>query len=563
MPRSIANENERRQFAERRDQLFALCTEHEQRCLIRLARWYQSHWDRLLRRPNLFASYVDAAFTLRYHSWMVASKPHLLLATWIWTMARLGRGINALENLVCAWSQRRCIAFLRASVGPRNDDVLLGVVDFLRVLPVHVGAPWVQKPFQDRLAALTTACMASPSVSAGRRMDAAMRCIDRSHRPENHSLPDGARHVRKQCWPLLLELAQEDMQAALRIVDQQQSRHGKANGFSTMDLHEAPRLASQLAQTLQPHRPAFATMLLRASIQYASFQRDRLTGEPAAGLERVMDESCRVLADWIASQGRVDDEEVLAVIGQLFQYGNPADAYWAALPGRALEIICRLPTPDQDRKLTVLALVAFYGDTADPASAEKARRMFDERVQLKLENLELEAWDRQRDSDDLFSTIGGAVWELSGALEVLEDKQGSMRNRRIKAMPVHPLACIFQARLDQLVQRLLVREPAVALHQLARIAAYVRHEALFRRQHAVLREQFSLRAPLFPEDAGRALNTLIKSGGYSQSDDEMYRKTVCKETFEALLPLLESLSPEAAVHARTGVRWRPRGYGDI
>jgi hypothetical protein len=52
---------------------------------------------------------------------------------------------------------------------------------------------------------------------------------------------------------------------------------------------------------------------------------------------------------------------------------------------------------------------------------------------------------------------------------------------------------------------------------------------------------------------------VIKSCGYSQSDDEIYRKAVCKETFEAMLPLLESISPEAAAHARTGIGWSPRG----
>jgi hypothetical protein len=391
-------------------------------------------------------------------------------------------------------------------------------------------------------------------------MDAAMRCIDRSHRPENQSLPDGTRHVRKQCWPLLLELTQEDMQAALHIVDEQKSRHGKANGFSTMDLHEAPELASQLARTLRPYRPAFAAMLLRESIQYSSFQRDRLTGEPAAGLQRVIDESCRVLAEWIVPNGGVDDEEVLAVIRQLFQYGNPADAYWTALPARALELISCLPSRERDRRLNMLALVAFYGETVDPNSAEKARRLFDDWVKLKLENLELEARDRERDRDDLFSTIGHAIWDLSGSLNVLEDKRGSMRNRRVAAAPVHPLARTFETRLDQLVQRLLAQEPAVALHQLARIAAYVRHEALFRKYQALFQEQFSKRAPLFPEDAGRALKTVIKSNGYSQSDDETYRKSICKETFEAMMPLLESVSPEAAAHARSGVGWSPRAH---
>ncbi len=558
IPRSITNENERRQFAEKRDRLFELCTEPEQCCLLALADWYESHWHRLIARPNIFATCVEASFKLRY-LWMAGPRPHPLLVARIHSMAVIGRAINAVEKLIGAWSQWRCIAFLRSSVQPGNEDVLLGVVDYLRALPLQVGLPWAKRPLQDRLAALTTSCMFSPRVSAYRRMDAAMRCIDRNYVPKNYSLPDGTNHVRKQCWPLLLELAHEDMQAALHIVDEQKARHGKANGFSTMDLHEAPELAYQLARALWPHRPAFAAVLLRESIQYASFQRSRLSGEAVAVLERVMDASCRLLAEWIAPDVGIADDEVLQSINQLFWYGNPADAYWTSLPARALELVRRLPRRERGRRLRLIAQVAFYGEATDPASAKEAHALFDEWVKQELESLQLTDWDREKDNDDLFSTVGHAVWEMSRSLEVLEDKRGSMRNRRIAAAPDHPLVGTFEMRLEHFVQRLLAQESDVALHQLGRIAAYVHHEGLFRKHHALFREQFAQRAPLCPEDAGRALKTVIRSCGYSQSDDEMYRKAVCKETFEAMLPLLESISPEAAAHARTGVGWNPRG----
>jgi hypothetical protein len=390
-------------------------------------------------------------------------------------------------------------------------------------------------------------------------MNAAMRCIDRNYEPKNYALPDGTNHLRKQCWPLLLELTQEDMQAALHIVDEQKARHGKASGFSTLDLHEAPELAFQLARVLRPHRSAFAAVLLRESIQYSSFQRSQLTGEPAAVLERVMDASCRLLAEWIAPDVGIPDDEVLQSIHQLLWYGNPADAYWATLPARALELVRRLPERELNRRLRVIAQVAFYGEATDPAAAKEAHALFDEWVTLELERVQLMEWDRERDRDDLFSTVGHAVWEMSRSLEVLEDKQGSMRNRHIAAAPDHQLVRTFEMRLEPFVQRLLSQEPAVALHQLGRIAAYIHHEGLFRKYHALFREQFTQRAPLFPEDAGRALKTVIKSCGYSHSDDEIYREAVCKETFEAMLPLLESISPEAAAHARKGVGWSPRG----
>lgn len=558
IPRSIANENERRQFTEKRDRLFALCTEPEQRCLLALADWYESHWHRLIARPNIFATCVGASFDLRYQ-WMPGPKPHPLLVAWIQTMAVVGRTINAVENRIGAWSQWRCIAFLRSSVQPGNEDVLVGVVDFLRVLPLQVGVSWAKRSLQDRLAALTTSCMESPRVSARRRMDAAMRCIDRNYEPKNYALPDGTTHLRKQCWPLLLELTQEDMLAALHIVDEQKVRHGKANGFSTLDLHEAPELAYQLARALRPHRSAFAAVLLRESIQYSSFQRSRLTGEPATVLERVMDESCRLLAEWIAADVGIADDDLLQSIHHLLWYGNPSDAYWATLPARALELVRRLPQHELNRRLRLVAQVAFYGEAVDLAAAQEAHALFDEWVTLELDRLQLMEWDRERDRDDLFSTVGHAVWEMSRSLEVLEDKQCSMRNRHIAAAPDHRLVRTFEMRLEPFVQRLLSQEPAVALHQLGRIAAYIHHEGLFRKYHVLFREQFTQRAPLFPEDAGRALKTVIKSCGYSQSDDEIYRKTVCKETFEVMLPLLESISPEAAAYARTGVGWSPRG----
>lgn len=562
VPRSIINENERREFAARRDRLFALCTQPEQRCLHALAEWYASHWHRLLYRPNRFDECVRASYKLRY-LWLGGPKPHPLLVAWIHTMAGIGHSINAAESRICAWSQWRCIAPLRSSVQPGDEEVLLGVVDFLRSLPLQVGESWSGGRLEDRLAALTTNCMTSPRVSARRRMDAAMRCIDRQHEPKNYSLPKGTAHLREQCWPLLLELTQEDMQAALHIVDEQKARHGKVSGFSTLDLRDAPQLAYQLARALRPHRSAFAAMLLCKSIHYLSFQHSGLTGEPATVLERLMDESCRLLAEWIAPGVDMADDEVLASIFMLFWHGNPSDLYWATLPARALALARRLPEREANRRLrlSMSAEVAFYGETTDAAAADEAHTLFGEWVTRELDRLQVTEADREHGQFDGFLdgvfTVGDAVCDMSQALEVLDDKRGSMRNRHIAAAPDHRLVHTFEMRLEIFVQRLFSQKPAVALVQLGRIAAHIHHEGLFRRCHALFRKEFVLRAPLFPEDAGRVLKTVIQYCGYSQSDDDMYRKVVCRETFEAMLPLLESISPEAAAHARTGVGWSP------
>lgn len=558
VPRDLADGNERHAFAGQRDRLFAHCTGAEQRCLLALADWYGRHWHRLIGRPNVFDTCVAASFELRY-TWLPGPKPHPVLVAWIRSMALVGRAIAGVEGRIGAWSQWRCLALLRSCVAPGDEDVLLGVVDFLRALPLQVGALWEQAPLQDRLAALTRDCMASRHVSARRRMDAALRCIDRNHDPVRHALPDGTNDLRRQCWPLLLELAREDLPAALHVVDAQAARQGQATALSTLDLHEAPELAYQLAMALHGHRPAIAAGLLRESVQYASFQRSRLTGEPAAGLERVMDASCRLLADWIAPAAELPDDDVLQSIHQLFCYGNPADPYWAALPPRALALVRLHPGLALERRLRLLAQVAFYGAGCAPRAAEEALALFDGCVAATFASLQLTDADRQADRVDLWSTVGMAVSDMSRPLQLVEDKQLSMRNCRIAASPRHPLVDAFAARMDQFDARLLAQEPAHALHQLALAAVNTHHEGLFRRQHGRLRDRIQERAPRFPDDAGHALKTVIQSCGGSQAGDQAYRQTVSQETFEALLPLLESISPEAAAHARTGVRWNPRG----
>lgn len=58
-----------------------------------------------------------------------------------------------------------------------------------------------------------------------------------------------------------------------------------------------------------------------------------------------------------------------------------------------------------------------------------------------------------------------------------------------------------------------------------------------------------------PVDAGLALKTLIRYKGYSQTDDDLYRKQVCQDLFDALVPSLDAVSADDAAVARSGIGW--------
>ena len=134
-----------------------------------------------------------------------------------------------------------------------------------------------------------------------------------------------------------------------------------------------------------------------------------------------------------------------------------------------------------------------------------------------------------------------------------------MRNRHIAASPSHPLLHLVETQLQVFLARLLKVEPACALSNLVLLTLALSNETLIRKHHRMLQEEFKALAGDYPADAGHALKKLIQHCGYSQMDDEMYRKELCKESFNVLLPLLESISSADAAVARTGIGWSPRG----
>lgn len=275
----------------------------------------------------------------------------------------------------------------------------------------------------------------------------------------------------------------------------------------------------------------------------------------------MVDASCRLLAEWLAADGGAADDDALPGIWVLLRYGNPADPYWAHLPARALPLVRRMPEYPFDRRLSWLADIALYAGGIDTTVADEAHALFGESLQLALESAQFTDWDWDGNRDDLFCVVSHPVSALSESLKVLEATPLSLRNRHVAAAPDHRLVRTFAMGLETFVRRLTATEPACALHQLGRIAASIRHEDLFRRCHVLFREQFVRLAPLFSEDAGCALKAIIKKACTDETAEEGgCRKKVCEETFDALLPLLESIAPEAAKHARTSDIRRARGH---
>lgn len=538
-------EKERRPLIERRDKLFLLCTPAEQQCLIELARWYESHRLEISGEPNIFKQSFSAVFHHRHFPW-ANSKPGLIVRI----LAKFSGIVYKVERWNSQRFQTNFIARMHSVVNEGDEDVLLGVINFFRILPLDMGFDG-QRAFANKLDAMTSQCVASHCVCASKRFDAVQRSVQSTYGPmgSQHGLADP--NLRKHAWLLLLETAHEDMEAAVRLIDEHwdQTPARPPEILMSLHLHETPELAYQLAVKLKPHRPGFAVDMLRESILYASYQLKSLDQSAALAMEKVMDASCRLLADWTLATSLAGAKGSLRAMDRLFQYGNPEEGYWQKIPQEYLAVIKGLEPAEQDKQLRPLAQVVFYGDRFSPLVAE-AHELFKTCVSRRL------GVPRRRDRE---WGLAGDIRDVCGSLSILEDKVMSLRNRRIAASPDHPLLHTVDEQLQEFLERLLSNEPASALSHLVSLTLALSNQTLIRKHHQILRDEFEARARDFPTDAGLALKQLIKYCGYSQMDDEMYRKDLCRESFNALLPVLEGISPTDAAVARTGIGWSPRG----
>jgi hypothetical protein len=401
---------------------------------------------------------------------------------------------------------------------------------------LDIGAYGAPIGSNERIKVLAEKWITSSRVPASRRFDAVVRCL------HWQTLSRHASDLRGYPWRLLLEVAQEDMGSALALIDEHWGQTRSPQILMSLALHEMPELAFQLAVKLKPHRSAFAMDMLCTSIFYASFRFEGLDAPSTAALEEVMDASCRLLATWTFNSS-TDTPSVPRAAECLFRFGNPDEDYWQQIPRKCLAEITNLPQPEQDEQLWLLAQIVFYGKDSPPIM-EKAHELFEAGVARQLGGI-----------PERGSGYSHSVFAISGYLSIIENKTLAFRNRRVAACPDHFLLDTLEKQIDFLLEKLLLGEPFAALQHIASLALAVRNEQLFRKYHRVLREEFDARACNFPADAGRALKSVIAYCGYSQVDDEMYRKELCRESFEAMLPVLEKISPEDAAIARTGIGW--------
>lgn len=540
LPRRKLSPQERQSFIERRDRIYSLCTPSEQKCLLKLAHFYDSYRHELvsLGRPSIFAQSSEAVFYHRYFPWKI-QKPSLAIRG----LAEISILINKAERWHAKRSQAAFISYLSDIFDKDAKDVLLGVIQFCLALPLEIGWFDGQRAFEDQLNALAAKCISSDDVSALRRFEAAQRCIQ--WEPQSH--PQYAFELRNHMWRLLFEVAHEDMSSALALIDEHWNQTRPPQIFISGCLHETPELAYQLAVKLKPHRREFAADMLCQSIFYASFQLEKVDQPSATLLEKVMDASCRLLADWTSESPSMDSSAMLRSIAQLFWFGNPDDDYWKVIPRTCLAIINELSPAEQDKQLHLLAQIIFY-ESSVPSLVDEAQQLFQTCVARRLSRIK--EWEWSGSSD---------VGDVCRSLSILEDKTSSVRNRHIAAHPNHFLLFTVEKQLEYLLDRLVSEEPSNALKHIVSLLLALSNENLIRKFHQLLREEFEVRARNFPADAGIALMSLIQYCGYSQSDDEMYRKELCEESFQVLLPALEGISPSDAAIARTGIGWSPRG----
>lgn len=530
-------------FIEHRDHVFMLCTPIEQSCLINLASWYGLSRQKIFSKPNIFTESFYAVLLYRLYPWANQKPPAIVRA-----LAKISGLIFEAERLIGQRSQRNFIAYLRLLVDRNDADVMLGVVHFLRALPLEIGFDGQRKLEQD-LDAIREKCVLNGKVSALRRFDAVQRCILRSAHANDSAARDSANGLRKYVWQLLLEVAEEDIDAAVRLVDEQLTQRQTATIFTTLDLHAAPELAYRLAVKFKPSRVEFAVTMLQTSIFDLSWQLKKLEGPPSAALEKVMDASCSLLAAWTFETSAMDSRSVLLSIDRLFQFGKPEDSYWSGLSHKCVNTIQGLNGAEQDNQLGLLAQIIFYGDK-NSELVDEARELFSACISRRI----------GRPEDSPFGLESG-ISDVCRSVSILEDKFLSLRNRHISANPDHFLLKIVEGHIQDAFDRLLTSEPSAALQHMVSLTLELSNETLIRKHHRILRDEFSVRARSFPNDAGHALKKLIQYCGYSQLDDEMYRKEICQESFTMLLPILDGLSPADAAVARTGIGWTPRsGY---
>ena len=165
---------------------------------------------------------------------------------------------------------------------------------------------------------------------------------------------------------------------------------------------------------------------------------------------------------------------------------------------------------------------------------------------------------RRSNADSVWQLKEAAV-DATKAIKLLEGGILAGRNRFVAAQPNHPLMQMVAVYLDETKEKMRVLQPSTVLADQMSLTLGVGVETLYRRLMEQFRCEFALQVEFSPADAGLALKNLIQYKSFSQSDEHMYRKQVCQDVFDALIPRLEEVSSADASVARSGIGWSPRG----
>jgi hypothetical protein len=198
-------------------------------------------------------------------------------------LAKISGIISKIERWRGLRAESLFIAHMRSRVGEGAEDVLIGVIQYLRLLPLEI-APSEQRSFERKLDAATRDCIAGNHISATKRFEAVQRCLRWTYEAFGPGANTADLHTH--IWALLLEVAQEDIQACARLVDAHWNRTRSPQILMSLHLHGAPELAYRLAVKLKEHRIEFAADMLRTSIRHASVREPggQLLAEDPGGM---------------------------------------------------------------------------------------------------------------------------------------------------------------------------------------------------------------------------------------------------------------------------------------
>lgn len=509
----------------------------------------------LISKPNVFSGSATAMVLMKHFAWMAATldvQPARSPGWAVRVLAKVSVLIDWVDARLMTWQCRRFQDRLTRLVNLQKDaDVMLGVVYFLCSQRVEF-ASVNSGQLSTTLFALAEASLASQATPAIRLLGKVAELIVREDSTgHQQQLVFGFPQMKEHVWRLLLNAAKQDTQWALRFIDEHWRKPSKWSGLlSVFALHGQPDVAHQLAIVMRPYRPEFAADMLLECVRKAGWTVTEKGSEAPVSLPRLLDDACDLLWGWVQESlpSGAAKEDLQDRLDGLFRYGNPKRPYWVELPVCALEAIQSISFDEQTKVLPsgLLVRVIFYSNTGS-STAIRAMELF--RACLAHRSLK---------ADSVWQLIEVAV-DATKAIEVLEGGILAGLNRFVAAQPQHSLMQVVADYLDETRDKMRALQPSTVLADQMSLTLRVKVKTLFSRLLDQFRNEFALQVEFAPADAGLALKNLIQYKGYSQVDDQMYRKQMCQDVFDALIARLEEVSSADASVARSGIGWNPRG----